>query len=295
MFLGFLKSKFKKISSIFHQAIHILKHCRLSGKSAELTFVFILSIVPFLSVLFTFIHSLNGFESLFNTLLTPIILKHFGDDAGNQIIFYLREIIKNIQVKELGIVSFSSFTITVIFLFLKVEELFNSLMSYKSSISFYRRLMKCWVILTFLPFAFAAAVMKSDQLLNYLLQDGKRLLDPQFIHMITFFTSFFVQTIIFFVMYYTMPSKTLNFKSNFIGSLVASLLFEILQYVNKIISSNMISGDPSQIYGSVPILVIAFFVWARLAWTIVLIGMAFAIASQRVLYVSHSRKFLSQK
>lgn len=86
-----------------------------------------------------------------------------------------------------------------------------------------------------------------------------------------------------------MPSKRLSVKSVLIGGVIASILFEILQFINIFIAKNALATD-RHIYGTMPIIAVLFFVWIRLIWLVILIGASFSIAAQRIIYYSNSLK-----
>ena len=59
-----------------------------------------------------------------------MITKHFGNHAGNEIIIYLNSIISNLKLKELGIISFATFLVTVIFISFKIEDNIDEIMEF---------------------------------------------------------------------------------------------------------------------------------------------------------------------
>ena len=270
----------KKIEIIFRESFFILKYSRFSEKSAQLTYVSILSIVPLVAILFSFIHAFQGFNTLINEFIAPMITKHFGNHEGNEIIIYLNSIISNLKLKELGIISFATFLVTVILLVLKIEDNIDEIMEFKNKSKLFNRIVKCWLLLSITPLFFALASIKSDSFL--------KLIQVEENHYILYFFrvafGLLFQWIFFAILFYIVPSKKINLRSAMVGGLVSNILFEILQFINVYFAKRALTTDPSHIYGSVAIIAVLFFVWIRLIWIIILIGASFSIATQKVIF-----------
>jgi membrane protein len=283
--------KLKLFLAIIKEFIFILKTSNLNIKSAQITFTFILAIVPFLSILFTFVHSIHGFENILTTTISPMINKHFGKEVGIQISDYLQKIIQNIEIKELGIISFVTFSITVIMLLLTIEDNFNEIMHYKNEKSVFYRFLKCWIIITISPFLFILTALKSDNLVQIIQFNFPHFIEGPIIKGTRLILGLSFQSLYFIFLYYVMPSKRLNFKSVLSGGVLASILFEILQYFNIFLAKRAFATDPSKIYGTVPLIAVLFFAWIRFSWIVTLTGASFSLATQRVLFFKKYSNF----
>jgi membrane protein len=275
---------FKKIELILREFFYVLNHTNISTKSAQITYTFILSIVPFLAIVFTFIHSLNGFENILAAVFEPIIKRHFGEPIGDEISGYLQMIVKNIEVKELGIISFCTFSVTVVLLLLQIEDIFDDILGIQSKNNLFQRLIKCWIIISLSPFLFALASLKSDSLIQVLNLEHLYFFEDDVAKWVRFSIGMAFQSLVFILAYYLLPSKRLHLKSVIIGGIIASILFEILKYVNIYLVKSSLSADPNKIYGTMPLIAVLFFVWIRFVWIVTLAGAGFSIASQRILY-----------
>ena len=275
---------FKKIELIIKESLYTVHHSEILEKSALLTYISILSIVPFLAVIFTFIHSFHGFNTLFTKTLNPLILRHFGTDVGPDISIYLQTIVSNLKLRDLGIISFVTFLITVMLLILKIEDIIDNIMGFTNNTGYIKRILKSWSIITIAPFIFSIILLKSDN----------------FIKLINFSNSFFYfnystntfrnligivfEWIFFIFIYYVMPSKRVNFTSIAIGAFIACGLFECLQFINIFLVKKSLAYNPMYMYGSVPIIALLFFIWLTAIWVIILSGAAFTISSQKILF-----------
>lgn len=274
----------QKIKALGRESFFILKDSKINSKSAELTYTFLLSVMPFLAVLFTLVHFFKGFENIFTSAISPVIIKQFGTDIGIQISTYLETLIKNVEVKELGIVSFCTFAFTTLLLLLKVEDLLDEIINEKQRSAFFTRLAKCGLMIFVAPFFFVLSSVKSDPLIEFIHSYVPAFIDASFLKNTRFFVSFFTQVFGFMFVYYVLPSKSIRFYSAFIGGLFAGLLFELLQYANVIFVKQSMHSDPNQIYGTTPLIVVLFIIWIRLVWMVSLSGFAVAVATEKVLY-----------
>ena len=111
------------------------------------------------------------------------------------------------------------------------------------------------------------------------------ILEGEFIKTIRFLLGLAFQSLYFIFLYSVMPSKRLKFKSLLIGGLTASILFEILQYINIFLAKSAMSADPSKIYGTVPLIAILFFAWIRLSWIVALCGASVCLAAEKIFFL----------
>ncbi|WP_233231299.1 YihY/virulence factor BrkB family protein [Silvanigrella aquatica] len=269
---------------INRETIHILFNNKIFEKSAQLTYISILSIVPLLAIIFTFIHAINGFNSLFTKVIEPLIMKHFGSNAGTEITNYLQAIILNLELKELGVISFLTFLFTVVLLVFNIEDTIDEIMEFKNKMTMFNRISKCWLIITVTPFLFTVALVQSDSFLKLFTLYEFKIFDSFTIKIIREIIGWTFQWLFFIFLFYIIPSNKVRFKSALWGGLAANILFEILQYVNLLIAKRTLSTDPSHIYGSVPIIAVLFFAWIRLIWVIILVGASYTISTQKILY-----------
>lgn len=274
----------KRFELILRESIYIIRHSRISPRSAQLTYTFILSIVPFIAILFTFIHSLHGFENIISEIFAPLIKRNFGTEIGNEIANYLQLLVQNIQVKELGIVSFITFSITVIFLLIQIEDTFDDIMLIHHKNNLYQRLLKCWIIITILPFFLVFASLKSTSVLSFIDLEHMYVFTGSVASWTRISIAMIFQTLCFVFAYYLLPSKRMQFKSVVVGGIVASLLFEALKYINVYLVKTSLSNDPSKIYGTVPLIAILFFVWLRFIWIVTLIGACVSLGCQKIFH-----------
>lgn len=273
-------SKFK----LFWQEAYFLatKH-NMGCMSAQLTYGVIVALVPFFSILFAFIHSRKNFDNFLDGMMNPFLQKNFGAKIGNEIASYINNIVINAQISELSIISFVSFLVTVILLLLLLESIFNALLDSKFKKNYFISLLKSWLLLTFSPFLFMLETFRSEFLIkafnfvdHFLISE-----DVFFLRMAVGYLS---QTIFFALLYYVMPSKSVRFFAAFFGACITTISLDVVRYINVYLVKTALIADTSQLYGSIPLIAILFFVWLRLVLYIILFGFVFSVAFERTFY-----------
>lgn len=272
-----------KIKMFWQEAYFIASKHNMNCMSAQLTYGVIVAIVPFFAVLFAFIHSRRNFSTILDGIINPFIKDNFGASVGNEIAEYIRSIILHVQITELSIISFVSFLVTVILLLLLIESVFNALLDARNEKSFLKSLLKCWLLLAFSPFLFVLVTLRSDFLIatfnfanNFLIRE-----DIKFLKIAVGYAS---QALFFSVLYYIMPSRRMKFSAAFIGACFTTIALDIVRYINVYLVKTALMADTTQLYGSVPLIAILFFVWLRLVLLIILIGFVISSAFERVFH-----------
>lgn len=267
----------------WREAYFIANKHNMNCMSAQLTYGVIVAIVPFFAVLFAFIHSRKNFSTILDGIINPFINDNFGANVGSEIANYIRSIVLHVQITELSIISFVSFLVTVILLLLLIESIFNALLDAKNEKNFLKSLLKCWLLLALSPFLFVLDTLRSDFLIatfnfanTFLIRE-----DIKFLRLIMGYIS---QAIFFSFLFYIMPSRRLKFSAAFVGASFTIVALEVIRYINIYLVKTAIMADTTQLYGSVPLIAILFFVWLRLVLLIILYGFVISTAFERVFH-----------
>lgn len=251
----------------------------LETKAFSLTYSFILALVPLLAIAFTFFEVFGGLRNLVDETLKPLVQEHFPTETSLQLLGLLDLLISNLQTGTLGAISFVTFLFTVIGLLYNIEKSFNNLFDVRKERSLLRRVLNYWVLITLTPLAVVFSSAKSEQLLNNFEFASRFLTESGFLNISRYLFGFSIQSIAFACLYAVLPSRRVSWKANLIGGTAASVLFELLQYLNVFLSRLAFSdASIQQIYGTVPLLAVIFFIWLRYVWTVVLAGACLAIA-----------------
>lgn len=273
-------SKFK---SFWRETYFLITRHNMGCMSAQLTYGVIVAIIPFLSVLFAFIHSRKNFENFLDGIMSPFLEKNFGFKIGHEIADYINNIVVHAQISELSIISFVTFLVTIILLLLLLESIFNTLLDTRLKRNYLISLLKCWLLLVFSPFLFVLETFRSEFLIKAF-DFANRFLIGEDVTFLRLAVGYLSQTIFFALLYYIMPSRSMRFISAFFGACITTVSFDVIRYINVFLVKRALIADTSQLYGSIPLIAILFFVWLRLVLYILLLGFVFSVALERTVH-----------
>lgn len=261
----------------------------LGSKAASLTYRTVLSIVPFLAVLFAIARGF-GFENI----IQSEILSYMGmTPAGNvpeeqsNLTIEIITLINNSLEYAKGSGVFAGVGVilllyTVFTLFRDIENNFNRIWQIKKGRSMQRRALDYFALILFLPIMIIlnyglSIVLSSFTKYIYILYPV-----TQFLNILPYI----ITVVIFTLLYKFMPNTKVKLFNAFIAALVAGAAYQVFQmlYLNGqiwITKYNAIYGT----FAAIPLLLL----WLQLSWYIVLIGAALSFAAQNV------RKFSFEK
>lgn len=295
------KSLSKK-TNIFYDAIKTVimtvrntMELDLGSRAASLTYRTVLSIVPFLAVLFAIARGF-GFENV----LQSEIFSYFGmggatetgpsgqDTLVKQI---LDSINKSLEyAKGSGVfagVGVVLLLYTVFALFQDIENNFNRIWQIKTGRSMQRRVTDYFALILLIPVMIIlnygiTLILNSP---SEYFKIFANVLNPIFAQILNFLP-FILTILILTLLYKFMPNTKIRFINAFIAALVAGTVYQIFQvlYLNGqiwITKYNAIYGT----FAAIPLLLL----WLQLSWFIILIGVELSFAAQNV------RKFYFDK
>ena len=265
----------------FREAIALFRVKDVASKSKSLTYSFILAFIPLLTVLFVFFHALGGLKNLFESFFDPLIVRHFGTELGVVIVEFIKSIIDNLETKQLGISSFLTFLITVVLLLASAEDKFNEILGYTKRIPLLKRLMKYWVIITFLPLVIFIVVMNQGSILNFVANDIYIIGLTN--ELLLSFINFILLSLFICLIFYVLPEKGLNFKSILFGGFFTGLLLTIIQNINSFIISGKMSSNTVFIYGKLSLIVVVVIFLVNLISMSVFIGFVLSASLDRII------------
>lgn len=268
---------------VLREFINVARTKDLQTLSSSITYSFILALVPLLAIAFTFFKVFGGLKEFIERTMRPLILRAFQGDAGGQLASYLEALVENLETGTLGAVSFVTFFITVISLLMTIETSFNTINDVTRERSLLRRLMNYWALISLTPLLIVFSTAKSSQLVGRF-TDIAALLD-QFgiLNVLRYLLAFSAECCVFAFLYAVLPARKPTLRAVLSGGLCAALLFELLQRLNYLIVRGTLTDSTSmQIYGSAPLLAVAFFIWIRLVWVVILVGACLAVAMTRI-------------
>jgi membrane protein len=243
--------------------------------ASALSFTTILSIVPFFALAFAVLKGLGV-----QNKLEPFILAQVSagsDEIVDRIITY----INNTNMTSLGAIGLLALVVTVITLLGNIEEAFNIIWGVKETRSLHRKFSDYLSVLLTAPLLMLAAMSLSTSLQSQTLVQwviANTYLGDMFLYGIRFVQHLSVWAALVFL-YIFIPNTKVRFKSALIGGIVASTLWQAVQW--GYIHFQVGAAKYNAIYGTLAVLPI-FMVWIYTSWLIVLFGMELVCAHQNI-------------
>lgn len=241
--------------------------------ASSLAFTTILSLVPFLAVMFAL---LKGFGATVD--LEILVLNHLAlgsEEAVDAIFTY----ISNTSMAKLGTFGVIFLLMTVLTLLNRIEESFNHIWRVKETRSLPRLCADYLSITIFGPILILAAIsmtttLESQALVQHLI--GLDVIGAVILFLFKFFP-YLAMWAVFTGLYLFMPNTRISLHAALLGGAFGGILWQLLQwgYVNFQIGVTRNNA----IYGTMAALPV-FMMWVYISWVIVLLGLEVTFAIQ---------------
>jgi membrane protein len=260
-----LRRRILKIAQILTVAAKDFIADRCPLKASALSFTTILSLVPFLALVFAI---LKGFG--IQNRLEPLIVQQVAagsEKAVSKIILY----INNTNVASLGAVGLVTLILTAVSLFDSIDEAFNDIWGVRETRSIYRKFTDYLSVAIVAPLLMLAAAsvtssLKSQAVVLWLLSvpylGGFVYLGFGFIP----FLSIWLALIFFYVF---IPNTKVPLSSALVGGVLAGTLWQLAQWCY--IHFQMGVTRYNAIYGALSLVPLVM-VWVYTSWIVVLFG-----------------------
>ena len=262
---------------VFSLAINGFNEDKCLLKSTALTYYTLFSIVPIIALAFAVAKGF-GFEQ---TLQQDLLLK-FKDqkDILTQAFVYADKMLANTKGGLIAGVGIILLLWSVISLLNSIENSFNEIWEIKRGRTWTRKITDYLSIMLIGPIF----IILSGGLTVWLktgldtVASNVEIISPATV----LFLKLFAFTLIwgmFIFLYMALPNTKVTFKGAAMGSLIAALLFELLQWAY--VSSQIGVAQYNKIYGSFAALPL-FLIWVQYSWFVVLFGAELTFAHQNV-------------
>ena len=256
-------------------------HCLI--RAAALTYFTLLSLIPFLVILFAFFKAFGG-ESLIDNTIKPLLFEVLSTGTGESISGAIDELISRTKAGALGSVGFIFLILTSFSLMEQTESTINAIWGVKHKRSFIQRWVFYWAALTIFPLlvglsisatAYLGSLKGVQEISQQVVPYGYRILPVA------------LQGLAFFLFYLVLPRTRVRFFSALAGAFVASIMWEFLKKAYLLYTSSAISYN--LIYGSLAVLPL-FMIWLFISWLVALYGAELAYAWQNFRILDENRK-----
>jgi membrane protein len=240
----------------------------LDARAAGLVYTTLLSLVPFLAVMFSVLKAFGAhhqIEPLLNQILEPLGPK--GAEVTSQII----EFVENLKVGVLGAVGVAGLFYTTYSLIDKIEQALNAIWRVKLGRTWARKftdylsVVLVGPVLIFTAFGLLASA-QSNTLVNRVME-----LEPFGTMLIlgAKLLPFMLLCAVFTFIYKFVPNTQVTVRSALIGGLTAALLWGLAgEAFTTFVAA---SGKYSAIYSGFAVLIL-FLLWLYAGWLIILVG-----------------------
>lgn len=264
----------KRVLNWLNFLLHSFGNDQCLLRSAALTYITALSIVPFLAVAFSISKGL-GFQ---NTRYLQNFLLELS--AGREtVVEHIIDYINRTNVSTLGAVGVLFLLVTVFSLLGAVEQTFNSIWGIRAERPFNRKFADYLSVTLICPMLIFAAISFTATLeSSVVVQKILSISVVSFVYLIILkLLPFFLVTVALFFLYVFMPNLKVSLKGCLAGAVISSFLWQGAQ---KLFMHYQIGVSRyNAIYGSFAQLPL-FLIWLYLSWIIVLLGAEIAFCLQ---------------
>ncbi|TDO92055.1 tRNA-processing RNAse BN [Halanaerobium saccharolyticum] len=235
-----------------------------------MVYITTLSIVPFLIFSFYIMTLFNFFGKIDAIVgqIKTLILNNLAAGTGESLIDYLELYILNVDIEQLGIISFLSLIFIIVFMLARVEMTFNRIWNVKEHRDLFKRFVSFWTFITLGTFSITLlltlSLLFAERYLGLWLS-GEQISQSSIFSYILFSFNF----LFFIIAYYFVPNTAVKPKAALFAGLFSGVLFVLSKNIYSIYTANIITYN--QIYGPLSIIPI-FLLWLYLIWLIVLLG-----------------------
>jgi membrane protein len=259
----------------------------LSIRATSLVYTTLLSMVPFLAVMFSVLKAFGVHQQI-----EPLLSQAFDPlgEKGAEITTNIIQFVDNLKVGVLGAVGVAGLFYTTYSLIEKIEEALNSIWRVEVGRPLARRITDYLSVVLVGPvFVFTAFGLMASSQSHWLVQ---RVMEIQpFGYLIVALTNllpFLFMCMLFTFIYKFVPNTPVKISSAFVGGLTAGLCWQVAGMAFAAFVAS--SGRYSAIYSSFAVLIL-FLIWLYVGWLIVLAGAQVAYYHQNPsAYLLHLRR-----
>ncbi len=243
--------------------------------ASALAFVSLLGLVPLMSVSLAIFSTFPLFKN-FSQPLQDFIFTNFVPTTGAMIQFYIQQFTS--QVSKLPVWGIVLLLITALLMLFTIERAMNKIWRVNCGRHGASAFLLYWAILSLAPILIGLSIVISSYLFS-----NPHLLDNPILSFLIHYATFFLSLLGFIFLYTIVPNCTVKIQHAFLGSLVATILFELAKqgFAYALSRYNIYE----LLYGAFAILPL-FFIWIYWVWIITLLGAEISYA----LSVHHKRR-----
>lgn len=235
--------------------------------AGHLTYVTLLSLVPFIMVTFTVMSAFPAFKSV-RSKLEQFVFSNFVPTASDVVYQYMSDFVNN--ASEMGAVGILSLLVVALLLISNVDKTLNRIWKTPSDRPIIYTFAIYWMVITLGPMLIGTSVVVSSYL------TGIAAFAEEYTPGLGTFMLKLVPSIAtlltFIILYMLVPNRQVKARYAVPGAIVATLCFEITKKGFAFYVTNFAAYQV--IYGALAVLPILF-LWVYVSWIVVLLGAEF--------------------
>jgi len=246
------------------QYLHRCQHDQINVVGGYLAYISLLSLVPFIAVMFSVMGAFPMFSE-WREQLEAFLYANVVPSRGDELRLYIAGFVENIG--KMTAVGIGALVIVALMLIHNIDKTINAIFRITKRPRLIISFSVYWMVLTFGPILLGASIAVTSYLLSLSsLAEGYT---PGLNTVLLALTPYLFSILAFFLLYLVVPNAKVQYRHALFGAVVASLLFEFLKegfalYITQFPSYQAIYGA----LALVPIL----FLWIYLVWLVVLLG-----------------------
>ncbi|MGM0370760.1 MAG: YhjD/YihY/BrkB family envelope integrity protein, partial [Bacillota bacterium] len=234
----------------------------------SLVYTTLLSLIPLLIFSFyimTLFDFFGGMEQLMSKL-KGAILNNLATGTGNTLIDILEQYIINID--QLGVISFISLVVVIIFMLARIEVTFNGIWGVTEHRDLFKRFVAFWTFITLGTFLFTLLLSLTIGLASSYFQ--QQIIEETLFDSFLFkFISNSIYFLIFIASYYLIPNTEVDLSAAVVGGVTSGTFFILAKQLYTFYTRHVVTYN--QIYGPLAVVPL-FLIWLFLVWLIALLG-----------------------
>ncbi len=240
------------------------QHDQINVIGGYLAYISLLSLVPFIAVMFSVMGAFPMFSE-WREQLEAFLYANVVPSKGDELRLYIAGFVENIG--KMTAVGIGALVVVALMLIHNIDKTINRIFRIQKRPRLIISFSIYWMVLTFGPILLGASIAVSSYIVSLSsLAEGYT---PGLNSVLLTLTPSLFSILAFFLLYLVVPNGKVQYHHALIGAAVASLLFELLKegfalYITQFPSYQAIYGA----LALVPIL----FLWIYLVWLVVLSG-----------------------
>jgi len=251
-------------------------------RAAALTYTFLLSLVPLLSVSFVVVSAFPASKQLVSDM-EGFIFKHLVATSGEVVQTYIQGFVE--KVSHLSVAGTAFLFVTAVLMMFTVEQAFNIIWRVRRQRKFISALLMYWAMLTLSPLLIGVSLAASSYVVSIPLIHGTvqslGLSDGLLLN----YAPFLLVMMCFTILYMAVPNCIVVTSHALLGGVVAAVLFESAKWGFTLYISHF--RTYTLLYGTLATIPI-FLIWVYISWLIILFG-AEVTQACRALYDRRAR------